>query len=459
MKKKLILLFLLIYIALTSSGVDGEIGMSDYSLKNKRYLAHKHKIYKESILNRAIKDEVHMKMDIIENFPYLYSLPALPIIPPGGRVIKIGLYQNLKEVYISCNGNYSIYSSSGKIIIDENQVLSIKIPMGIIPSREIKKSGEIIKIKPQKMGNILNLIIKNTDYSYRVISFRGNFNIFLNSRGFLTVINELSLNEYLAGVVPNEMPSSFPLEALKAQSIVARTYTLTHLGKHKEEGFDLCSTVHCQVYGGLNTETITTNQAVRETTHKMVFYGDNLADTVYHSTCGGLTANVENVWQLPPVDYLKSVPTQDSYNTFQSEEDFKEFINNPVESFCQESRLFRWEKSYTREDLQNLLSESLPIILNYQAQLGDLIDISIERRSEDGRAQTLLIKGSLGEYRVKKDKIRWITSKGKINKDALPSTLFYIDKPEENIICFKGGGWGHGIGLCQFCAKGMASGE
>jgi stage II sporulation protein D len=121
-------------------------------------------------------------------------------------------------------------------ILNGSQVLSVKVPD--VPVDPNNFFVEPVKIKPQQRDNVLKLITENTDGTFTLKGYRGNFLVFLNSKGFITVVNELSLNEYLAGVVPNEMPSSFPQEALKSQAIVARTYTLKHLKKHDKEGFD-----------------------------------------------------------------------------------------------------------------------------------------------------------------------------------------------------------------------------
>jgi len=458
MKNNIFLVFFLIYFIFSSPLAGCEAAGEEVCLRdmtvNPALICKE--IYDINSHDVREKHDINLNIDIMENFPYNFPVTSLSVLPQGGRIINVGLCQNLKSCYIACDAGFSLYKEDGEMTLNGNQVLSVKTN-GVSPDPN-NFFMVPVKIKPKQRDNVLKLITENTDGTCIQKCYRGNFQIFLNSKGFITVVNELSLNEYLAGVVPNEMPSSFPQEALKSQAIVARTYTLKHLKKHDKDGFDLCATQHCQVYGGIENETLQTNSAVRETIHQMVFYGAELADTVYHSTCGGITANIENVWHADDVDYLKSVLTQVNpvYSDFSSEEKFRQFIDNPGECFCHESKLFRWERSYNKIDLKDTLSEGLAVTFNKQIKLGDLVDISVEERTFDGRVKVLLVKGTEGEYRVEKDKIRWLTSKGKIAKDALPSTLFYVYKPDEYTISFKGGGWGHGIGLCQFCAKGMA---
>ena len=111
--------------------------------------------------------------------------------------------------------------------------------------------------------------------------FRGRILIFVNDRGLLNVINELPLEEYLRGVVPKEMgPEIYDrLEALKAQTVAARTYTLKNLGEFTDEGYDICATPRCQVYGGMGNEHPLTDRAIRETAGEVLVFKDQLVGT------------------------------------------------------------------------------------------------------------------------------------------------------------------------------------
>ncbi|MDA8017169.1 MAG: SpoIID/LytB domain-containing protein [Thermoanaerobaculia bacterium] len=147
--------------------------------------------------------------------------------------------------------------------------------------------------------------------------YRGRLLFFLNDRGLLNVINELPLEEYLRGVVPKEMgPELYnELEALKAQSVAARTYTLRNLGEFAAEGYDICSTPRCQVYGGMGVEHPVTDQAIRQTNGQVVLYDGRPAETFYSATCGGHTENVEVVFPLKRGEYLRGVPCLESGST------------------------------------------------------------------------------------------------------------------------------------------------
>lgn len=143
------------------------------------------------------------------------------------------------------------------------------------------------------------------------VTYRGKLLIFLNDRGRLNVINELPLEEYLRGVVPREMgPEVFgQLEALKAQTVAARTYTVRNLGEFAEEGYDICSTPRCQVYGGRSVEHPLSDRAIRETEGLVAFYRGEPIDALYSATSGGHTEDVGIVFPLKKDEvYLRGIP-------------------------------------------------------------------------------------------------------------------------------------------------------
>ncbi|HEX7253482.1 MAG TPA: SpoIID/LytB domain-containing protein, partial [Thermoanaerobaculia bacterium] len=145
--------------------------------------------------------------------------------------------------------------------------------------------------------------------SYDGKTYRGSLRILVNARGTLNVVNRVDLEEYLYGVVPSEMgPKRYDeLEALKAQAAAARTYALAHRGQFENEGFDICATPKCQVYGGFSAEDPLSNAAVDATRGLVLAHDGRFADALFISTCGGRTENVENVFGETPASYLVSV--------------------------------------------------------------------------------------------------------------------------------------------------------
>ncbi len=140
--------------------------------------------------------------------------------------------------------------------------------------------------------------------------YRGRILVYLNDRGLLNLINELPVDQYLRGVVPSEMgPIQYnQVEALKAQAVAARTYTLRNLGEFAREGYDICATPRCQVYNGMGVEHSLSDRAVAETAGQVLLYQGRLVDALYSSTCGGHTEDVKVVFPLKEEPYLKGVP-------------------------------------------------------------------------------------------------------------------------------------------------------
>lgn len=140
--------------------------------------------------------------------------------------------------------------------------------------------------------------------------YRGKLLVFLNERGLLNVINEVPLESYLRGVVPKEMgPELYnEPEALKAQTVAARTYTLRNLGEFADEGYDICSTPRCQVYGGMGVEHPVSDRAVSDTDGQVLLWAGKPAETFYSATSGGHTENVEVMFPLKTGEYLRGVP-------------------------------------------------------------------------------------------------------------------------------------------------------
>jgi stage II sporulation protein D len=144
--------------------------------------------------------------------------------------------------------------------------------------------------------------------------YRGAIEVFLNDRGRLNIVNVLGLEEYLRGVVPRELgPGQYPeIEALKAQAVAARSYTLRNRGGFDGEGYDLCGTPQCQVYGGMDDEHPLSDRAVRETAGEVLMSNGEVVDALYSATCGGHTENVEVVFPLRAAGYLRGVPCIES---------------------------------------------------------------------------------------------------------------------------------------------------
>jgi len=161
-------------------------------------------------------------------------------------------------------------------------------------------------------SNTNNSIVKANNKSYR------GFIYFVTNNNRIDVVNHVSIQDYLYGVIPREMPTwNTPIESLKAQAVTARSYAVINRNKHFSLGYGLCDTVDCQAYGGYDGEEANANKAVDETKDKVVTYNDNIVATYFHANSGGHTEDAGEVWSTTR-PYLVGVKDPYSENTIGS---------------------------------------------------------------------------------------------------------------------------------------------
>ena len=165
---------------------------------------------------------------------------------------------------------------------------------------EFDRETTPLGIMPRPIGS------EKTETWYKGYRYNGGFQYSRRGGADLTVIQMVNVEDYVKGILPYEMNNSWPIEALKAQALCARTYAMSHLNRHNSDGADMCVLEHCQVYRGRGAANARTDQAVDETAGLYVTYGDRLAQTFYASTNGGASENVENVWS-ESLPYLRGV--------------------------------------------------------------------------------------------------------------------------------------------------------
>ncbi|MBN1481899.1 SpoIID/LytB domain-containing protein [candidate division KSB1 bacterium] len=297
-------------------------------------------------------------------------------------------------------------------------------------------------------------------------TYHGELEIRINKDGNLVAINVLPLEQYLLGVLPGEMSATFPLEALKAQAIAARTYFLHNFDRvHQDDPFDVCADVHCQVYIGATESEDKIIKAVRETRGLVLMHNDMLCSTPFSAMCGGHTEDSGNVWSSETIPYLRGSFDIENPERIESkfdlsqEDNARKWIESLPEVFCNikksdsppyanyATKYFRWEMSFTRQELQANIE-------SYTGQkFGDLIDMRAKSRGVSGRIIELEIVGSANRLTIGKEL--------RIRKALSPTTLYsaciVFDKigtknglPTAFLI--KGAGWGHGVGMCQIGA-------
>ncbi len=294
-------------------------------------------------------------------------------------------------------------------------------------------------------------------------------------KGFY-LINLVEIQEYLKGVVPNEMPVRFGLEALKAQTVAARNYVLTPRTQAYKE-FNVVDSVSSQVYFGANTESDLATRAVMETDGIVALYNNELILTLYSSTAGGYTESYAYAFSDPTTrafpainkPYLVAVPDKAEFNSLETEDKAADFYKTKVPSYDIESPYYRWTKTWAVGELENVLKKTLPAqsktgfinpVFREGDELGKIKDIKVMKRGASGKVIELDLMTSKGCYRISKELvIRRVFQKDNI---SLPSANVVFEKTVDNYgnvtdIKAYGGGFGHGVGMSQYGAGYMAT--
>ena len=389
-----------------------------------------------------------------------YSVVTLAYM--NGWVLLVGEFNDRKE---------AVALAEGKLKADfpkntcETQELSGRY-------LRLSVDGTPIFIYDTAFGN-MRIYPAKTDGSSQLLmdgeSYRGSIELIRDAKSDMTVVNVLSMEEYLYRVVPREIEASSEMEALKAQAVAARTYAANSIKKHGEYGFDLCTTQDCQVHGKASWEHERTNLAVNETKGKVLTWQGIPALVFYFSSSGGSTEDVKNVWGS---DYPYLISVKDEYESGNSTN-------------------YNWEAVYTAKQIQEQLEQK-------GVDIGTVTGVSVTKISESGRATEVTITGSKGTKVYKNEACRYFISglysqlytitgtnsyqtvgasgnSGTVKLDGAQAVSGSEsvkkvagsgiavsasgNKPFETkgeAFRFVGKGWGHGVGMSQEGAKGMA---
>ncbi len=273
---------------------------------------------------------------------------------------------------------------------------------------------EAFNVKPRSSGvnldrwNSSQIIIEPTEDGSIWINdrwYRGKVRLIRQGKG-VTAVNLVDLEEYLYSVVGSEAYPTWPMEALKSQAVVARTYALYKSSKGGNRYYDLDTTTRTQVYKGLETEFVTTHEAVNGTAGQVLTHNGKVILAAFHSSSGGHTENVEDVWSSS-LPYLRGVVDYD-----------------------QLAPVFQWRKSFSASQMGQLIGG-----------VGTVRSLIPQRTTPHGRIITLKVVGTRGSKNITDDNLRKAL--------GLKSTLFTVSA-NNGIFQIDGRGYGHGIGLSQW---------
>jgi len=292
-------------------------------------------------------------------------------------------------------------------------------------------------------------------------SYWGKLYVAVDRAGTLALVNAVPEDKLLAGLLPAEMYPNAPEEALKSQAVAARAELLAKIGtRHLGDPYLVCASQHCQVYAGAGRENPRTTAAIAATRGQVLFregVGD-LVDTVYSSSCGGFTESNENVWDDMPADpALRGRPDVAGaeaaafarFGGAINEANVRDFLAAAPPAFCNRGphggRNFRWTVRRSAQELADLVA---PL------GVGPLRELLVLERGVSGRARALEVRGERASKVVRGElRIRQLLG-------GLHSGMFVVDVERSggrpSAFVFLGGGFGHGVGLCQTGAIGMA---
>ena len=341
------------------------------------------------------------------------------------ETLRIGLIRHFKavaEVSISSTADFRITDSSGSPVAaaPAGERITLSAKDGAITLTRADGTSSTVGKEVEAAASSPDALIILSTPDCPSAQYRGRIAARAVERR-ISLVNVVDVEDYLCGVVPSEMPSGFKLEALKAQAVAARTYACANRGRHAEQGYDLCDSTHCQVYLGAAGERPSASQAVKETAGLVAIYRGRLISAQYCSDCGGTT-------QAGGTEYLASV------------------IDRPEEGgadYCEHDG-HSWTKTWPIADLEKLLQKSFP-------RLRGLRSLLVMETDASGRAIQVKIEADSGAETIMGSQLRDL-----LGRTSIKSTAFVV-KIENGGVIFEGRGSGHGVGLCQFGANGLAS--
>ncbi len=253
--------------------------------------------------------------------------------------------------------------------------------------------------------------------------FRGNLTIFKQPNGLLYAVNRLDIEDYLYGVLHHEVAHWWPMEALKAQAVAARTYAIYQSQVSKAAPYDLKSGTSSQMYGGSTVERYRTKKAVDYTKGQALTYQGKVFPAYFHATCAGMTAGAQELWNVNLQPISGGVKC----------------------SYCRISPHFYWQARVPLSAIEMRLNKS-------GRSVGQILKIEPVSKTPSGRVGSLKITGTSQEAVIAAKDFRvWVGG------DLMKSTNFTVEI-KEDLAEFQGRGWGHGVGLCQWGTLGQALG-
>jgi stage II sporulation protein D len=395
----------------------------------------------KAIIRNSLR--VTIGLSILAIFWSCASVPVLQEDSPGSVIrlpfVRVLIGDGQPERVISARMTFaveclkgesqSVYYSSRPVTITRKQ---IGLTVTYADGEQIESGLSEVNFIPRGNNNRLRFEGK---------TFRGMLKVLPDGQN-VQIINVLYMEDYLRGVVPPEIGprTADEIEAVKAQAVAARTYAMGHLKQYGSAPYDMKSSIIDQVYEGASVENEIVNKAIDATSGIVATYQDKMISAYYHSTCGGMTDAVSDVWDRKEIPYLRAVADSGA---------------------CSWSKYYTWKETFTEPQLRGRLEQYLASDRGRDLKIGKVTDVQIAEHTAGGRVVKLTVRTDQDVYRFQKDRIRWAIGRTSNPDLILPSDRFTVNIDRDsrgNIlrIDFEGRGYGHGVGMCQCGAIGLS---
>ena len=375
----------------------------------------------------------------------------------GDQPVRIALATSAENARVGGTGTWRVYSrNSANLVTSGTAGTTMRIERRGNQLVAVKADGSVTSRQTAPL--LVRATTPGSFVTWNGKRYRGELVIRPNNGGLL-VVNRLGVESYLRGVVPLEIGGvAKPGDeaAVEAQAVAARSYSYIHIADAGTRAFDMYGSIQDQAYGGVDAEQAMSDRAVESTRNMVLRYAGRIINTPYSSTCGGRTAAVKEVWwRRNDEPYLKSVSDQ---------------IPGTDKYYCDISGRFRWTTSFNETQLRETLEKYLGTVTpasepavaasaTSRLSLGRITGFNVTGRTPSDRVASVSIQTERGNYVVRGNDVRFVlrTPSGSL----LNSTYFTAETTKGSSgaidqLTIRGGGYGHGIGMCQFGAIGRA---
>ena len=369
---------------------------------------------------------------------------AASVLPrdASDRLVRIALAEGVPQVRLTSAAGWTLFAEDGRTPVALTQ-----------PGERWLLESDRGAVRAQRedsrpvLARERTVIARPTDAEGQVEfngrRWRGEL-VITNTGGDLLVVNRLLMDDYLKGVVPLEIGTRANADAaaVEAQAVTARSYALTHLAGPGRP-FDMRATVTDQVYGGASAETSVGNRSVDATTGLVLLYGGRVVNAPYSATCGGSSAEPQDVWRTAGEPYLQRVSDQ---------------IPGSTHFYCEGAPKYRWTRVYDHDALRESITKYLRTLPGSNSSVTSVRAVTVSEVTPAGRVGILTVDTDRGSVTLRGNEMR--TALRMPSGELLYSTYFSVSavtgRDGVESLTLSGGGHGHGVGMCQAGAIGRA---